>query len=216
MSENKHVETIVHALIATGILMIISLPATYLACRRWSCIDDIYWLVMLAIIFFVLGRVGLDYRAKALRTIRGRTVAKPMLPSVYGFQLPSIFPNFNPEKVNMLDEATRGWRVPFDDGTKVNVYRRTLYSWLIEAYTRQPRLSGKQSAISRRSNLKLELTQYQARIWLIDKAGAVIRNSTAANSTPFLKNYSGMDPPGAAWFIIEEIEERYEPSIMIF
>jgi hypothetical protein len=220
MGDNKYIRVVIHSLMAAFFLSLSSLLALYAACLPWSWIcevSNVWTLAAIAPILLVLLGVGSAYRAKALKAARGRTQARPVLPSGFDFRLPSIFPSYQPDKVDMLDEQTRGWQVPFDDGTRVNVYRRIMYQWLVECYQRQRHLmAGKQSAISRRSNLKLELSQYQARLFLLDKAGAVIRNSTAPNSTPFLREYSGMDPPAASWHIIEEIEERYEPSKMIF
>lgn len=220
MKENRYHRVIVLTLMALVFLIPFSWLTLYTACLPWPelCdVSNVWTYATVAPVLLILGLVGSAYRARALKAARGRTQAKPMLSNVYGLQLPSIFPSYQPEKVAMLDEETRGWQVPFDDGTRVNVYRRILYNWLIECYTRQRYLlKGKQSAISRRSNLKLELSQYQARLFLLGKAGAIIRNTTAPNSTPFLRTYTGMDPPTAAWTIIEEIEERYEPSKMIF
>jgi hypothetical protein len=218
--ESRYLRVIIYSLMSLVFLIPGTLGALYALCLPWPWIcklPNVWTLAALAPVLLVLGTVGTAYRAKALKAARGRTTAKPVEFGNFSWQLPSIFPSYgNPEKVNMLDEETRGWRVPFTDGIKVNVYRRTLYNWLIDCYERQPRLSRRESSISRRNNPKLELSQYQARLWLIDKAGAVIRNSTASNSTPFLRQYTDLDPPGAAWHIIEEIEERYEPSIMIF
>jgi hypothetical protein len=220
MGDNKYIRVVIYSLMAAFFLSLSSLLALYAACLPWPDLCNVpnaWTLAAIAPILLVLLGVGSAYRAKALKAARGRTQARPVLPSGFDFHLPSIFPAYQVDKVDMLDESTRGWQVPFDDGTRVNVYRRTMYQWLVECYQRQRHLmAGKQSAISRRSNLKLELSQYQARLYLLNKAGAVIRNSTAPNSTPFLREYSGMDPPAASWHIIEEIEERYEPSVMIF
>jgi hypothetical protein len=218
MGENKYFRVISYSLMAMGFLSVGSLLALYAACLPWPDLCDVpnvWTLAAVAPVLLVLLGIGSAYRARALKTARGRIVAKPVELGAFAWQLPSIFPSYT-DKVDMLDEETRGWRVPFNDGLRVNVYRKALYNWLVECYQRQPRLSGKQSAISRRSNPKLELSQYQARLYLLNKVGAVIRNSTAPNSTPFLREYSGMDPPAASWHIIEEIEERYEPSKMIF
>lgn len=217
---DRQFRVIVYSLMSLVFLVPGTLGALYALCLPWSWIcklPNVWALAILAPVLGVFCWMGFTYWSKAYRAAKGRTVARPVVLSNYGFQLPSIFPSFgNPEKVNMLDEETRGWRVPFTDGIKVNVYRRTLYNWLIDCYERQPRLSRRESAISRRNNPKLELSQYQARLFLLDKVNAVIRNSTASNSTPFLRQYTDLDPPGAAWHIIEEIEERYEPSVMIF
>jgi hypothetical protein len=220
MGDNKYIRVVIYSLMAAFFLSLFSLLALYTACLPWPDLCNVpnaWTLAAIAPILLVLLGVGSAYRAKALKAARGRTTARPVEFGNFSWQLPSIFPSYgNPEKIDMLDETTRGWRVPFDNGIKVNVYKQVLYNWLIDCYEKQRRLSRRESAISRRNNPKLELSQYQARLWLIDKAGAVIRNSTAPNSTPFLREYSGMDPPAASWHIIEEIEEKYEPSVMIF
>lgn len=218
--ENRYLRVIVYSLMASLFLSLFSLLALYALCLPWPAIcklPNVWTLAALVPVLLVLGAIGSAYRAKALKAARGRTVARPVEFGNFSWQLPSIFPSYgNPEKIDMLDESTRGWRVPFDNGIKVNVYKQALYNWLIDCYEKQRRLSRRESAISRRNNPKLELSQYQARLFLLDKVNAVIRNSTASNSTPFLRQYTDLDPPGAAWHIIEEIEERYEPSIMIF
>lgn len=115
----------------------------------------------------------------------------------------------------MRDEPDRGWTVSFTDGTEtvsINVYKMTLYSWLIRAYQKQTWLAGKQSAISRRSNQRLDLLQWKARIELLKRVNAVYRNSNSSNSTIYLREYENKASVEAAWFIVDDLLEGAEPS----
>lgn len=219
MGENRYFRVIVYSLMALVFLIPFSWLALYTACLPWPqlCkIPNIWTFATLTPILLILGLVGSAYRARALRAARGRTQARPMVGTSYGLQLPSIFPSYQANKLDMLDEKVRGWQVPFDSGISINVYKVELREWIRKAYERQPRLTGKQSAISWRNNTDLGIDQHKARIFLLDQANAIKRKSNSSNSTPYLKDRGRKEAFEMAHEITEDIEIKYQKSMMIF
>lgn len=190
------------------------------ACGWLECYPWVKGAVVIGAALFVLIPAGLAYRSKVLRIARGRGTLRPI--SQVGFatfarDIPNPFQK--PKVVEMRDELDRGWQVPFTDGDKViqvNVYKMELYRWLIDCYIRQRRLTGRQSAISQRSNRNLDKLQWQARIELLKRANAITRNSNASNSTFYLRVFESKEPVEAAWYIADELLEEIEESKKIW
>lgn len=204
--------------------LLILVPAanliTYLGCSVLVCeVDNLYWYVSTLTAFVILLSVGFNYWEQAVRIARGRQAFRPVSSSGFNWQTVWHLPFQRPASVPMQDETDRGWQVPFSNGSetvKVNVFKMELYNWLRQAYTEQPRLQPRQSAISQRSNRQLDKLQWAARIELLKRANCISRNSNSLNSTPYLKQFEGMSPIEAAWHIVDGLLEELEPSRKIW
>lgn len=218
----KYSRQIASVVMACLFLILAALLTTYTTCSFWPwlCFDGVYYLAVLVAALSVIIPVGLGYRLKAIKTARGRLPMRPL--TEYGltsFSLNTFNPLHKPDTIPMRDELTRGWQIPFSDGLEtiyVNVYKMELYRWLVDCYSRQTWLTGKQSAISRRLNRKLDNQQWQARIELLKRSNSVYRNSTACNSTLYLRQFEDMGPVEAAWHIVDELLEAVEESRKIW
>jgi hypothetical protein len=191
------------------------------ACSWLECWPWVRGAAVIGAVLFVLVPVGLGYRAKALRMARGRQPLRPLAEfnlTTFSQNVTGIFTKA-PESIPMLDEPDRGWQVPFTDGdsvVRVNVYKMELYSWLVDCYIQQRRLTGRKSAISQRSNRNLDKLQQKARIILLKRTNAVIRNSNASNSTLYLRVFENKEPIEAAWYVVDELLEEIEASKKIW
>lgn len=222
---NKYFRQLDNVGMASLFASLISLALTLLACYfyPWLYFDGAYWVIpVVVVVVWVLGPVANGYRHKAIRAARGRSVMRPLTEmglTSFGWSMPTLPFHKKPESIPMRDETTRGWPVPFSDGSEtiyVNVYKMELYNWLVDCYTRQAWLTGKQSAISRRLNRKLDYQQWQARIELLKNGGAIYRNSTASNATLYLRVIEGMGVAEMAWYIVDGLLEDVEGSRKIW
>lgn len=212
---NKLGQQIASLIIACLLLSAGAWFGTTWACAWLTCWPWLRGAAAVGAVLFVLIPVGLSYRSRAIRAARGRQPLKPLNEFTLSSFSRDVAGIFKAEAVPMRDEIDRGWPVPFSDGemvVKVNVYKMDLYRWLTDCYTRQRWLTGRQSAISQRSNRDLDILQWQARIELLKRVNAVYRNSNARNSTIYLRTFEDKGPLESAWYVVDELLEEAEES----
>lgn len=85
------------------------------------------------------------------------------------------------------------WLVPFENGRQVIVKKQEMLNWLYDCWFRQEyyrQTRKKLSAISQDlGDKELGRYQWQARIWLLDQANAIERNTTDRRSLPKLRYF---------------------------
>lgn len=102
-----------------------------------------------------------------------------------------------------------GWWVRFEDGSDVWVDKQEFIEWLADCWLAQEQYEKRgrnRSAVGQRLwEIELGRAQWQARIWLLDRAGALVRNRRDRRSTPRLR--------WLPWETVQKIEESWPSEV---